>query len=276
MLRDAARIDWRSQLGALESLVDRGHGIAHVQAGLGSPASAFARTLEGLLVERGFTCVRIDPNDSATHYLRNALEEIGRQLGVPLATHPVTAPPIDVDVARDIQSGGSVSVREINVVIEQPGPSAFLSDSTLAIELAAELGPRLSAQPLALLFFDSHDHSNRALRAFGRDFWNNAFSLVLEEGLLLVDISDPARLHAKDEVWPPSPDIVVVLPDLFDEVARQAAEADLVAFALAEGYFGTEAEASAFAGTLLSASDNIRDLHARLARFVANARRVPC
>jgi hypothetical protein len=82
-------------------------------------------------------------------------------------------------------------------------------------------------------------------------------------GLLLIDISDPSCGCGPD--WPPDPDLVLNLPERYDDATRPDAHVDLAKLALDERLVEKPGEANIFAEVLLDSSDTIRDVYANLA-----------
>ena len=265
-------LDWKAQFSKLNPFFEGRGGVVHVHAASTSPASAFARVIRGQLATDKWpfkwSTVQIDPsNNASTHYVPDIISQIRKSANLDIATanpHPLT-----VNVGNEIDAGGNVTVSNIDIEVgnDEYGRSALESEriSSFCVALKAAL----EMHRVALIFVDTHRTNKKSLTSLGRKLWEGALENLTPSGLLVIDIFDPARMASKTYAWPPDPDLILPLPDRYDDESRTHALDDLVSIALDEDWFLTYEEARAFAVTVLATSDDVRDVYARLARAVA-------
>ena len=264
-------LDWKRQLAELRPYFEGRGGVVHVHASSASPVSAFARVLRAKLAADGWpfpwSTVQIDPSDASTHYAPDIISQIRRN--VELNVRPVSWSPFTISVGNENKAGGDIVVSnvDIDIAYDEYGQSALESEKI--DQLCVSLKIALKTRRVGLIFVDTHKTSANNLSTLGRKLWEGALEGLTQSGLLVVDIFDPALLAGKAHAWPPDPDLILPLPDRYDDQSRTHALDDLAAIALAEGWFATSEEAHAFGRTILATSDDVRDVYARLARAVA-------
>jgi hypothetical protein len=96
-----------------------------------------------------------------------------------------------------------------------------------------------------------------------RTIWDDALDSLVDQGLLLIDFSDPQRI-TDPALWPPDPCLAVDLPDKYDNSSREVAIVDLAQIVYEDGIVSTADQAKGFAQAILMTSYNIRDMYARL------------
>lgn len=265
-------LDWKGQLSALRPYFEGCGGVVHVHASSTSPVSAFARVVRSKLTANEWpfqwSTVQIDPSDAGTRYASDIISQIWKntELNFPRADRR----PVTINVGNENDAGGNVVVSnvDINVTYDEYGQSEAVAGKIE--QLCASLKVTLEKRRVALIFVDTHKTNASNLNTLGRKLWEGALGNLTQSGLLVVDIFDPALLAGKTYAWPPDPDVILQLPDRYDDQSRSQAHNDLASIALAEGWFSTHEEARAFAATILATSDDVRDVYARLARAVAS------
>ncbi|MEV6489041.1 hypothetical protein AB0M20_10475 [Actinoplanes sp. NPDC051633] len=120
-----------------------------------------------------------------------------------------------------------------------------------------------------MLFINTHLFDPRDLMEVRQRLWDDALAELVEEGLLLLDLSDPLQLTSRPDVWPPEACLVLDLPDRYDSETRGHALQDLTNIALEKGWFATAEEAAASARMLLATSLDINSAYASLALALA-------
>jgi hypothetical protein len=267
-VKAAPGIDWRSQFSALRPYLEGAPGVVHVHAGPGAPSSAFARVLRSRLEHETWPfqwiTVQIDPSNANTHYVSDIVAQIGKT--AELALQPIApSQPLPVTVGSDIKARGNVVVSNVDVTLNQDDFDRSVREDARVETLCQALRALMGTRRLALIFLQTHSSDGASLTNLGRKLWDGRLSRLASVGLLVIDIFDPGAMADKSPAWPPEPNLVVGLPDRFDAEAQQAAKEDLVALALAEGWFPTEAEAVASAETMLATSQDVRSLYAGIA-----------
>lgn len=261
-------IDWRRQFRDLAPyLADRG-GVVRVLGSEASPASTFSKAIRHLMDgdqwARPWSCVQIDARNSNTHYLEDIVAQLERSLELDLDTAgPIAGGGVQLGTQIEAQT---VEISHNEILYQEDDYTRARRSLARLDRLADAIRGRLETERIALLFLGSHTYDRGTLSGF-RSLWDQRLEALTELGLLLIDISDPSRDCGPD--WPPPPDLLLDLPERFDEVTRVDAHADLAKLALDEGIAATADAAEMFATTLLGTSDTIRDVYAGLARMRA-------
>jgi hypothetical protein len=265
------RIDWRRQFQALEPyFADRG-GVVHVKVSEASPASNFSKAIRQLMLGGQWThpwkCVQVEALNSNTHYLEDIVVQLERSLELGLETASLVAGGV-VQVGTDIKAD-SVEISNVDISTQEDDYVRVHRSYARFDRVADAIRERLETERerIALLFLNSHTYGRDTLSDFRRLLWDTQLQTLTDSGLLLIDISDPSRGCEPD--WPPDPDLLLDLPERFDDASHRDAHTDLVKFALAEEIAASADGADMFATTLLDASDTIRDVYAGLARILA-------
>jgi hypothetical protein len=263
-------IDWRDEFAHLDVFLTERGGVIHVIASDAAPSSTFSKTLRLRMDDprwpTPWKSIQIDGSNPNTHYIEDIVLQLERSLGVVNSRSGDHVSPA-IEVGRDIRAR-TVEISDVTISYAEDsltGHGALLSRID---QIGAVIRANADRLRLALIFLDSHKHDESALKRFRSSLWDPVLSQFTDVGLLLVDIGDPdAR---KTDLWPPAPDHVVDLPERFLGMAIAHARDDLAQIALSDGTFASEAEAQTFAATLLAACDNnVRDLHASVARVLA-------
>lgn len=267
----ARRLDWQPQFAVLRPYFEGRGGIVHVHAGSTSPVSAFARVVRGQLAADEWpfkwSTVQIDPSNASTHYVADIIVQIRKNVKLSLTN--AYRQPVTINVGNENEADGNVTVSnvDIDIAYDEYGQSEL--ESERIDHLCASLKVVLETRRVALIFVDTHKSDANSLTSLGRKLWEGALDNLTQGGLLVIDIFDPALFGGGVYAWPPDPDLIVQLPDRYDDQSRTHALSDLASIALDEGWFLTYEEARAFAATVLATSDDVRDVYARLARAVA-------
>ncbi len=263
------RIDWRRQFQALEPyFIDRG-GVVHVRVTDASPASTFSKAIRQVMVNDQWPlpwrCVQIDALNSNTHYLEDVVIQLERSLELDLETANSLARGV-IQVGADIEAH-SVEISNVGITYQEDDYERVHRAYARLDSAADAITERLETERIALLFLNSHTYDSKTLSRFRRLLWDARLQTLTHSGLLLIDISDPSCSRGPD--WPPEPELLLDLPERFDDTARLDAHADLRKIAMSEGIAANADRADMFATTLLSSSDTIRDVYAGLARILA-------
>jgi hypothetical protein len=263
------RIDWRQQFQALEPyFADRG-GVVRVQVTDASPASNFSKAIRQLMVGGQWThpwrCVQVDAQNSNTHYLEDVVVQLERSLELGTETASLVAGGV-VQVGTGI-TAHSVEISNVEISHQEDDYVRAHRSHARLDRVADAIKERLETERIGLLFLNSHTYARDTLSRFRKQLWDPRLQALTDSGLLLIDISDPSRGCGPD--WPPDPDLLLDLPERFDDASRLDAHADLAKLALAEAIAANADEAGMFATTLLNTSDTIRDVYAGLARMLA-------
>lgn len=261
-------VDWRNELNSLaDRFADRG-GVVHVTTSPGSGASTFAKAIRHRLTvgewERPWVSVQIDSVNPSTHYLEDIVVQLQRSIapgqpGTLVHGHP------SIQVGTGIVAS-AVELSDIAVFYNEDAFSQSSRASARIEQLSELVRGVFPARRIALIFLNSHEHDRRVLHRVRTMLWDPVLRDLVADGLLLIDISDPASVT---EHWPPEPDLVIQLPEHFGEAARAQAEDDLATIAMEEGLYGAEEPARAFASTTLALCDNVSEMYSRLGRAVA-------
>jgi hypothetical protein len=263
------RIDWRPQLRDLEPyFADRG-GVVRVRVSDASPASTFSKTIRQLMVggqwPRPWRCVQIDASNANTHYLEDIVAQLERSLELGPDTASLGAGG-GVQVGTQIKAE-TVVISNVEISSQEDDYERVLRSRARIDRVADAVQERLETERIALLFLNSHMYDRATLSRFRSLLWDERLQDLVEIGLLLIDISDPSCGCGPD--WPPDPDLLLDLPERFDETSRLHAHADLAKLALDTETVANAGEADVFATTLLDTSDTIRDMYAGLAHMRA-------
>lgn len=263
------RIDWRQQFKALEPyFADRG-GVVSVKVSSTSPASNFSKAIRQLMdsgqLAHPWKCVQVEARNSNTHYLDDMVIQLERSLELdPEAASPAGGGA--VQIANNIKAQ-SVKIEKVEVSNQEDDYARTRRSYARLDRVADTIEERLETERIALLFLNSHTYDRNTLSDFRRLLWDTRLQALTDSGLLLIDISDPSR--GCEPHWPPDPDLLLDLPERFDDASHRDAHTDLVKFALAEAIAANADGADMFAKTLLDTSDTIRDVYAGLARMLA-------
>ena|ERR1022692_2444549 len=267
----ARRVDWKSQFSALRPYCEGRGGVVHIHAGPTSPTSAFARVVRAQLAADvwpfKWSTVQIDPTNASTHYIPDIIAQINKNVRLSLAE--ANQRPVTINIGNENDAGGNVIVSDIDIDFGSDGYGQSELESKRIDHLCVSLKAVLETRRVALIFVETHKSDANSLTRLGRKLWEGALGDLTQSGLLVVDIFDPALLAHRTYAWPPDPDLILQLPDRYDDQTRSEALADLASIALDESWFPTYEEAKAFALTVLAMSDDIRDIYARLGRVVA-------
>lgn len=257
-------IDWRRQLEKFEPYLAERGGVVHVRVSEHSPASTFSKVIRHLMADkqcdRPWQCVQLDVQNSNTHYLEDVVAQLDCSLELGLG---------GFDGDRGVvQVATNIKAREVkvsNVDISLQEDDYVRSKRSLARldRVADAIQGLLQTKRIALLLLDSHTYDQKTLSRFRKMLWDDRLDAMTSSGLLLIDISDPSRGCGPD--WPPDSDLVLDLPERFDDASRLDAHADLAKLALDEKLVANSGEADVFAEVLLNSSDTIRDVYANLA-----------
>jgi hypothetical protein len=258
-------LGWGRQLQALEPYFAGHGGVVRVQVTDGSPASNFSKVIRQLMDggqwARPWRCVQIDALNSSTHYFEDVVAHLGRSFELGPATASLVA-------GGAAQAGADVTADSVEVPHREDDHERVHRSRERPDRVADAIEERLMTERIALLFFNSHTYHPNVLSLFRRQLWDTRLQALAGSGLLLIDISDPTPGCGPD--WPPEADLLLDLPERFDDASRLDAHADLVRLALAEGIAANADEAEVAATTLLDASDTIRDVYAGFARMLAS------
>lgn len=205
--------------------------------------------------------MQIDGDNPNTHYVSDILSQLEYSLGLRIALAP-EAP--SIQVGKDIHAQ-SVNVSDVSISVQLGTGSG--TEHERAERIAAALQQGEGSARLAVIFMNAADHDRRSIQRFRATVWDAHLAGRVEDGLLLVDIGDPARQPHAD--WPPDPQLILDLPSRFAGDARDYAHEDLAEIALVEGLCESPDDASMFAKTLLASTDSVADLHTSLARAAA-------
>jgi hypothetical protein len=214
---------------------------------------------------RSWMSVQIDGVNPNTHYMEDIVLQLERSLGVAAPQgEPLSGGSISVGTDIEAQR---VEIKNVTISSEQDSFSQAARMFNRIDRIANAVRDAAADRRVALIFIDSHTHDKRALKRFRASVWERHLAELTEVGLLLIDLGDPTRRSG--DAWPPPPDLTIDLPERYAGESAVHAEEDLARIACDEGAFTTEAEARAFASTLLASSENVREMHARLARTLA-------
>lgn len=265
----ARRLDWQDQFSALASHLQGLGGVVHVHAGPTSPISAFARVVRYKLetAEHPFKwwTVQINPSNASTHYVPDIVSQIQKNLKLGLGQLKSSQQPVTINVGTDNESGGDMVVSNVDIDVTYDAYGRSIQESERIDRLCAAVKEVLKTRRVALIFVDTHRADANNLADLGHKLWDGALGELTSSGLLVIDIFDPLIMATKTYSWPPEPDLIIQLPDRYDEGSRREALNDLAAIALEEGWFSTREEAQAFAIGILITSTDIRDVYTRLA-----------
>jgi hypothetical protein len=262
-------IDWRQEFAPLQEYFEERGGVVHILASDAGPTSSFAKAvrmrLEAGLWRRPWASVQIDGSNPNTHYMEDIVLQLESSLGVQDLGRQ-SAPSGGVSVGTDIEAH-AVEIRDVSISIDDD-PFLRAERSRARVDRVADaVRDTSSERRVALVFLHSHTHDPGALSRFRRMVWDQALAELTQVGLLLIDIGDPAQRGGED--WPPDPDLVIDLPAQYDQASTADARDDLAEIVLSEGLFATREEATAFGATLLASSNDVREVHARLAGTLA-------
>jgi hypothetical protein len=265
------RVDWRGQMIALEAFLNDRGGVIEVAAAGRAPSATFAKVVRQAMAERSsprpWTSVQIDMLDPNTHYLEDVVVQLERSLEVPdLPPHAAGGM---VQVATNIHAE-TVTVSDVHISYEEDGFERSARATSRLQRLGEHVAERLEDERVALLFLDSHLYAPHTLARFRSRLWDPHLAPLVERGLLLIDISDPASRPTPE--WPPDPDKQLELPERFYDDAETDAIEDLAAIALSEGAVSTAEAAHSFAVTLIAACGTVGEVHARLAGVLLRLR----
>jgi hypothetical protein len=263
------RIDWRRQFQALEPYFAGRGGVVRVRVNDSSPASNFSKAIRHTMLRDHYahpcTCAQLDSQNSNTHYLQGVVLQLERSLELDQETVSAAAGGlVQIGTGNEAQS---VEISNINVVYRDDDYARSSRESARLDRVADAIKERLETERVALLFLNSHTYDSNTLSRVRKQLWDARLQTLTDSGLLLIDISDPSRGCGPD--WPPDPDLLLDLPERFDEASRPYAHMDLVNFALANEIAANADQADMFARTLLETSETIRDMYAGLARMLA-------
>ncbi|HEU4392142.1 MAG TPA: hypothetical protein VFR04_00755 [Solirubrobacterales bacterium] len=233
-----------------------------------SPASIFSKAIRHLMTserwERPWRCVQLDARNANTHYLEDVVAQLDRSLELDLSDFDGDGG--TVQVATNIQAK-EVTISNIDLSPQEDDYVRSRRALGRLDRVVDGIQGRLKTERIALLFLNSHTYDRKTLSQFRKMLWDDRLDAMPSAGLLLIDISNPSPGCGPD--WPPDSDLVLDLPERFDDASRLDAHADLAKLALDEQLVANAGEANVFAEVLLDSSDTIRDVYANLANTQA-------
>jgi hypothetical protein len=258
-------IDWRRELEQLAPFLAEKGGVVQVQASDSAPASTFAKAIRRSMANepwpQPWRSVQIEEINPNTHYLEDVVLQLERSLALEAA--PVVAGSGgSVEVVKDVRAQ-AVYVSDVSIEYAEDEYSRAHRSLARLDHVADALRHRLAKERVALIVLNSHAYDRQALVRFRTLLWDERLQALTDAGLLLIDIGD--RSDGAGAEWPPPPDLVLQIPERFDDASRAHAREDLAQLALDEEIVSTAGEAQVFARTLLASCDTVRELHARLA-----------
>jgi hypothetical protein len=269
-VKDGYVIDLRSQVARLRPFLDDRGGVVHVRTREGAPASVFARVLRLVMLEAGWKHVQIEPSNPNTHYLSDILIQIMDTCGIPLGGQGGKDALVSVNIGTGIDAGGNVDVSDIDVTVVGDSFENARRERERVQSVAVGLSQVLARSRVALIFIRTHESPASIVRAVRARLWDDALAPLIDEGLLLVDISDPERMTVDPATWPPPPDIAFDLPvALVDDDDRDVAANDIARILLDEQLLASEREAVASGRALVASAVSIADLYASVGRTIA-------
>lgn len=267
------RIDWRRQVADLEPFLAERGGVVRVAVSADSPASTFVKVVRQLMAggdwERPWISVQIDPDNPNTHYL----DDIVAQLAFSLGIEDELALDRGRIVVGSYNRAEKVEVKNVKILHQENEAERSRRMLGGLRKVADAIEERLQTERVGLVFLNSHTYDQRMLARLRNRLWDERLDEMTEMGLLLIDVSDPDRCRGSD--WPPDQDLLLELPERFDDGARADAEADLATLALDEGIATDASTAEMFAKTLIQSSDRVGDLYNGLARVRAMRSQTP-
>jgi hypothetical protein len=205
--------------------------------------------------EISWQTIQIDGNNAATHYLSDMMDQIERTLGI---VPPSLANGHTIKIASDIQSGGDVEISNVNVNYAPNGSHLHARADQIAKSIASVSKEKRTC----LIFFDSDSADPRELSAFRTILWDGRLEHLLSCGLLLIVFipQDNTTPH-----WLPEPDVIIELPERYDDASARNAVEDITEFAISQKLFSSVEEAKVFASTLVASHRKPKELHANFA-----------
>jgi hypothetical protein len=257
-------IDWRQQLKGLEPYLAQRGGVVHVRVSEHSPASIFSKVIRHLMNgetwDRPWQHVQLDVQNSNTHYLEDIVAQMDHSLELGLGG--LDGDRGIVQVATNIEAK-KVEVSNVDISIQEDDYVRFRRSLARIDRVTDAIQRRLQTARIALIFLESHAYDRKTLSRFRTMLWDDRLDAMTSLGLLLIDISDPSCGCGPN--WPPDSDLVLNLPERYDDATRPDAHADLAELALGDRLVKNSGEANIFAEVLLDSSDTIRDVYANLA-----------
>lgn len=257
-------IDWRQPLQRLEPYLAQRGGVVHVRVSEHSPASIFSKVIRHLMKgkpwDRPWRHVQLDVRNPNTHYLEDIVATLDHSLELGLGG--LDGERGTVQVATNIEAR-KVEVSNVDISIQEDDYVRIGRSLARINRVADAIQERLQTERIALIFLESHTYDQTTLSRFRKMLWDNRLDAMTPLGLLLIDISDPSCGCGPD--WPPDSDLVLNLPERYDDATRPDAHVDLAKLALDERLVENPGEANIFAEVLLDSSDTIRDVYANLA-----------
>jgi hypothetical protein len=215
---------------------------------------------------RPWLSIQIDPLNPNTHYLEDVVVQLERSLKLTSENSSTSSPAVQVGTGIAAEK---VEISDVHIAYQESDRALVIRSQENLDRVADAIEERLGSERIALLILNSHEYDRRALSRFRGRLWDDRLEPMTKDGLLLIDIFDPTGDSRSD--WPPDPDVILDLPDRFDDGSRPDAQADLAKLALAEKLVSNEGEASVFAKTLLQTSETVVELYANLARIRASS-----
>jgi len=176
------------------------------------------------------------------------------------------SPPVNFSIGNDNRTKGDVLISnvEIDVSYDRYVRSAQLWENVVRLRVSLE--SFLKRRRVALVLVGTHEWTADQVKNFADMLWNGALEILINRGLLVIDIFDHERTVEPSNGWPPDPHCILNLPEYYEGQSRVDAFNDLASLAMSWGWHQTSSEAEIFAGAILDASSDIRDVYAMLAR----------
>jgi hypothetical protein len=272
--RKARHIDWRQQFRQLDRYMDGAGGIVNVRyRGTNCGVMAFLETLTATFESRGESSalqksvgvsIRLDPDNYKVRYLAGIRGEFERKLEKPLRIEKRASFSFRLEgkILTENKVGGNMNVENILNVDSDPLMAAERNDWVSA--LIEALRDHLKTKRFMIVLTSG---STNEQREFWSCLWNMA-SELLQEGLLLVRMTDESDAHATDHLdMYPSDCSVTLSAELTDNAVNHAID-DIARIILEHVPDKNEHSARDLAkGYVLGRKDNVSALHNGLMAF---------
>ncbi len=256
-------INWRSELGKLDSYFQDLGGVIHINTSEDSPSSYFVKAIcsrmENDEFDREIITIVIDGENSATRYLKDILDEIESILEIEVVND--TYNPI-VNIGNNINSGGDVIIEDVSVVqnFGQPNPRTRAKRIIKTIE---DMLPKIR---VAIILNNVESSDPNELLSFKSTLWDNGLSELVEDGMLLIGLIQE-NCQFLDKL--PEPDLVFDLPSKYDNESKRNAKEDIAQhiYKLPLLKHSIE-EASHIANGIVIGNSRPKELHAKFAGII--------
>ncbi|NBC32901.1 MAG: hypothetical protein GVY13_09530 [Alphaproteobacteria bacterium] len=266
-------INWHSQIEELKPFLNGQGGVIAIEVDENRSApEKFVGVLTRLLDSKGAFSLRVNSQDSRTHYPEDIIANLEHRLGLGQApSTDVKSILKNAEVACNNEAGRDMNIDlDIGVGLGQYGSSNFVIERTGLIVKAIE--EVLADKQVCLFLVQSHRFDARVKDWLWPVLWRDGLLPFIQQGLVLIDVYDE-RAETRQRHWArPPANRILNLPPKYDRQDRIHAHRDIKEIILRELPDYDEPRADMRAQYLLEDLNyEVSDVHIRLAALIAQS-----